>query len=403
MSLFKVAINNMVQRRLRSVLTLVGIIIGIAAIVSIITISQGLENSIESQLNSIGSDILFIRAKGAALSAGLSTDSVLNENDLKEVERTNGVKEVSAYSYNSGQVSFNGITKYFYAAGMPTENDRLPLVKRATTYTLLKGRWFEQGDTNRVMLNYDYSTTKLFDKAVEIGDKITVEGQKFTVIGFFDQIGNSVDDSLVWLPYETYRELYGLGDNHGIILASVTPGENINVVSERISKNLCKHRGLEEGKEDFEVETPSELAAGFDTILSIVNTVVVGLASISLLVGSVGIMNTMFTTVLQRTREIGIMKALGARRKNILTLFMFESGTYGLVGGIIGVITGLAFALFVEAFFAQFLGPRWLLIEINPWFILGALLFSFLLGCISGLVPAIQAAKMDPVDSLRYE
>lgn len=403
MNIYKIALQNMVQRRLRSALTLVGIIIGIAAIVSIITISQGLENSITSQLDSIGSDILFIRPKGSAFAAGLSTGITLSENDFQEIERTSGVNEVSAYGYNSGKITFNDLTKYYFVAGMPTEKDRFPLVKRATTYTLMKGRWFEPGDRNRAILAYDYSTSKLFEKPVEIGDKIKVEGKKYTVIGFLDQIGNSADDSILWLPYDTYKDLYDIGDNYGIILASVNTGESVERVSESITKNLRDFRGLDEGKEDFEVETPSDLAAGFDTILTIVNTVVIGLASISLLVGSVGIMNTMFTTVLQRTKEIGIMKALGARRKDILQLFMLESGVYGLIGGLIGILVGVSFAIFVEIFFAQFLGPRWLLIEIKPWFLLGALIFSFVLGCISGLIPALQAAKMNPVDSLRYE
>ena len=403
MNIYKVAIQNMLQRRLRSALTLIGIVIGIAAIVSIITISQGLENSISDQLDSIGSDIMFIRAKGSAFSAGLTTGVTLSEKDLEEVERTNGVSEVSGYGYNGGKISFNDLTKYYFVAGMPTENDRFPLVKRATTYTIMKGRWFEPGDRNRAIVAYDYSTNKLFDKPVQLGDKIEVEDKKFTVIGFLDQIGNSADDSIIWLPHDTYTDLYDIGDNYGIILAAASKGEDVKTVSARIIDNLRDFRGLDEGKEDFEVETPQDLAAGFDTILTIVNTVVIGLASISLIVGSVGIMNTMFTTVLQRTREIGIMKALGARRKDIMLLFMLESGVYGFIGGLIGILVGVSFALFVETFFAQFLGPRWLLIEIQPWFLLGSLTFSFLLGCISGLIPAVQAAKMNPVDSLRYE
>ena len=159
---------------------------------------------------------------------------------------------------------------------------------------------------------------------------------------------------------------------------------------------------MKAGKEDLEIKTPQQLASSFTTILDIVNIVLIGIAGISLLVGGIGIMNTMYTAVLQRTKEIGVMKALGARNKHILLLFLIESGLYGLGGGIIGALLGIGFAKVVEALFVQFIGPL-LVVEINYGLVSGVLLFSFIIGCLSGIAPAWRASKLNPVESLRYE
>ena len=168
-----------------------------------------------------------------------------------------------------------------------------------------------------------------------------------------------------------------------------------------MKKELRQSRNVEEGKEDFTVQTPGSILAILNNILMVVEGVLVGIAGISLLVGGIGIMNTMYTAVLERTREIGIMKALGARREMILLLFLIESGFLGLIGGIIGVILGFAASKLVEIVAFQIYGT--MLIQANFSFLLmfGMLLFAFLIGAISGVFPAKQAASLQPVDALR--
>ena len=221
--------------------------------------------------------------------------------------------------------------------------------------------------------------------------------------GFLEKIGSPPDDNSAMIPLDVYQDLFDKKDEVGMIVAQIQPGEDIDVVSERIKKELRDSRNLDEGKEDFSIETPGQIASAFADILNIIQIVFIGIAAISLFVGGIGIMNTMFTTVLQRTKEIGILKAIGAKDKDILILVMIESGFYGLGGGIIGVIIGVGFAKIAELIFIRMVGPALLSIEINFILIISTIIFSFIIGCISGVLPALKASKSDPVLNLRYE
>ena len=223
------------------------------------------------------------------------------------------------------------------------------------------------------------------------------------MIGLWERIGSPPDDQSLTIPFDTFSELFGTGEELGLIVVQVEAGNDPNVIAEKITSELRKSRGLKDGKEDFSIQTPEQLAAAFSTILDIVQIVLVGIAAISLLVGGIGIMNTMYTSVLERTREIGILKAVGAQNKHILFLVLVESGLYGLGGGILGVTIGFSIAKIVEYIFIFAVGPAFLSVEFNPSLIFGTLLFSFCVGCISGIAPARRASKLNPVDSLRYE
>ena len=188
-----------------------------------------------------------------------------------------------------------------------------------------------------------------------------------------------------------------------MITVKVKPNEDVNKVADEIEDRLRRDRGQKAGEEDFRVQTSEQLAQTFTTIFSIVQAVFIGIAAISLVVGGIGIMNTMYTAVLERTREIGIMKAVGAKNSDILTLFLVESGILGLVGGAIVVLIGVLLGVGASFIAGQALGTG-LLKAYFPWYlIVGALIFSFVVGCASGVLPALQASKLKPVDALRYE
>lgn len=179
----------------------------------------------------------------------------------------------------------------------------------------------------------------------------------------------------------------------------------MNKVAEDIEKELKKERGekLSEKSQTFDVLTSEQLLNTFGDVLGIVQAVLVGIAAISLLVGGIGIMNTMYTAVIERTREIGTMKAVGAKNSDILMIFLFESGLLGLVGGAIGIGIGIGMGKIAEYMAADALGSN-LFQAAFPWYLIaGALTFSFLIGTISGVLPALQAAKLRPADALRYE
>jgi putative ABC transport system permease protein len=165
---------------------------------------------------------------------------------------------------------------------------------------------------------------------------------------------------------------------------------------------MRRDRDLKEGEENFAVQTSEQLIEVFGSILAIIQIVLVGIAGISLLVGGVGIMNTMYTSVMERTREIGIMKAIGARRRYILALFLIESGLMGAVGGVIGVIFGLMIAFTVE-FIAKTSGFVYLNVQISPWLVLFGVGFAYIVGSVAGILPAIKAIKMQAVDALHFE
>ncbi|PIZ50489.1 ABC transporter permease [Candidatus Woesearchaeota archaeon CG_4_10_14_0_2_um_filter_33_13] len=390
------------RKKVRSWLTLIGVFIGIAAIVSLVTLGQGLENAIDKQFELLGKDKLFISAKGGTFS-GIGSSVKLREKDLDIVKGSSGIKLAAGMGYSNGKYEFNEIVRFNYVSGLPDDPEERALIGEAQTWELSSGRFLRKGDKYKVVLGYEYTQPGLFEKSLELGDKIMIQDQVFKVVGFNKKIGSPPDDKMSMIPLDTFSEIFGTGDELGYIIAQTNSGEDISVVAENVKKDLRKSRHLKEGDEDFNVETPEQLASSFSTILNMVQLVLIGIAAISLLVGGIGIMNTMYTAVLERTKEIGILKALGARNSQVLYLFLVESGLYGLGGGIIGVILGIIFAKITEFIFILIVGPVFLLIEINWLLISGTLLFSFVIGCLSGVSPARRASKLNPVDSLRYE
>jgi len=398
---FKIPWKEIRRRQLRSWLTLIGVFIGIAAIVSLITLGQGLENAITKQFDSLGKDKLFIFPKGGFY--GMGSSQLLNEGDLDLIKKNSGVKVATGLAQSYARFEFNDQINYGFISGISTDPEERALVWDAQTYGLKEGRLLREGDKFKVLLGNDYTLTNLFEKRVELGDKIILQNKEFKVVGFLEKIGSPPDDQAAIIPLDAYTEVFASGDELNFIIAQSAIGEDPFDIAEDIEKELRQDHDVDEGKEDFEIQTPEQFAESFAVILDIVQIVLIGIAGISLLVGGIGIMNTMYTSVLQRTKEIGVMKALGARNNQILYLFIIESGFYGLGGGIIGAAIGIGLAKLTEFAFVQIVGPAFLLIDINWLFVAGVLFFSFVIGCLSGIAPARRASKLNPVDSLRYE
>jgi len=198
------------------------------------------------------------------------------------------------------------------------------------------------------------------------------------------------------------REIYNLDDELSQINVVIQPGFTQEEVQENIENDLRRDRGLQEGDEDFSTNTPQDILDTLTNILGVVQGIVVGLASIALLVGGIGIMNTMYMAINERTQEIGVLKAIGASKKQIRTLFLLESGLIGLIGGIIGVMIGIGIseiAVYTATEFSTVTITR----GYTPSLIFGALTFSTLLGLLSGYLPSRKASNLDPADALRYE
>ncbi len=382
---------------------MLGIFIGIAAVVSLVSLGQGLEEALTATFSDLGSDILVIQAASSGFGPPGSLAAVpLLEDDIKIVERSRGVEFAVGRLLRGVTGELNDRTVQTFAISLPESKEGRDFVLRALNVEVNQGRHLKTGDKFKVVLGNNFlKDNNPFDRPVKVREKILLEGKKFEVIGIMERISAPFGNDAFLIMEDTLRDLVNEQDEVDFINVQVAKGFDNRIVAQNIEKNMRRDRRLDLGEEDFTVETPEQTASTFGSILLIMQALIIGIAMISLFVGGIGIMNTMFTSVLERTREIGIMKAIGAKNKDILTLFMIESGFLGMSGGIVGIIMGIALSKSVEIIGKGLLGTD--LLRANfPWYlILGALIFSFGVGTASGVVPALQAAKLHPVYALR--
>ena len=399
---FKLAWENISHRKVRSWLTIIGIIIGIASVVALVSLGQGVKKVVTDEFAKLGVNKIIIQPV-TGFGIGSSAQK-LTEDDTKIIRNVKGVNEAGGMIIKNGGVESDNQLQYVYVHGLPLDETQR-LIEESLNLEIVQGRNLKSGDRTKALIGINLYNGKTFDKPINIGDRIFVQGREFQVIGVTKPTGDPGNDGAVYIPKETAQELFNAttgGHEESMIIARADSSEDPAVVAENIKKALRRYRNVKEGEEDFTVQTTAELLDSFGVILDALTAIVIGIAGISLFVGGVGIMNTMYTAVLQRTNEIGVMKAIGAKNSHIMNIFLIESGMLGLIGGSIGVILGIGLSKIIEFIGKVFLGTP-LLKAYFPWYlILGALAFAFLVGTLSGLLPARQAAKQSPVESLRY-
>jgi putative ABC transport system permease protein len=401
---FSLAFGNLIHRKLRSWLTMIGIFIGIAAVVALISVGQGLQRAINEQFALIGADKLIVAPKGSGFGPpGAATAGALTEHDLELVERVSGVEAVAGRLFGSAQIEFNDRIHTHFVISIPDEQEGLELIEEIELLKIEDGRFLKTDDKGKVIVGARYAEDTDFGKAVRVGNTVLIKDQPFKVVGVLRKSGDPGLDSGILVPEEDLRALFGNEKGFNNLFVKVRSGADVLQVSADITKAMRRDRGLREGKEDFDIETPEQLLESFNTVLNVVQVVLVGIAAISLLVGGIGIMNTMYTSVLERTKEIGIMKAVGAQKKDILLIMLIESGLLGLMGGLVGVLVGIGLGKGVEYAAFQAFGTSLIQAHVSVELIFGALLFSFVIGTVSGLLPAKKAAELVPVEALRYE
>lgn len=384
LGLSKLAWRNTLRRGKKSWVTVIGVFIGIAAVVSLVSLGQGLEAGITQEFEELGSNQVLITGN-------------LDDSDLETVERVRGV-DMTAGSYTTARtVSFRGEEQRVNVLGANLDN--FDTFFTGLPFTLEEGRQLRGPDRTSTMVTGEMS--ELFERDVEMNDQITLEGDSYRVQGIYSSGNPEFENSMI-LDIDRLRQLEDADDQLTRMVAIIQPGFTQEEVRQNIEQDLRRDRGLQEGEEDFDVTIPQDILDSLTSIIGVVQAIVVGLASIALLVGGIGIMNTMYMAINQRTQEIGVMKAVGASKTEIRTLFLLEAGLIGFIGGVIGVIIGIGIsevAVYTVSEYSSVALDRGYGISL----ILGAVGFSTLLGIISGYLPSRKASKLDPAEALRYE
>ncbi len=418
--IFKLSLNSLTHRGLRSWLTILGIIIGVAAVVAMLSIGTGMTQSVEAQLSGFGADILYINpgyieaeGKSGFFGKGGAPDDednpILTDNDIHTIYNVEGI------------IAVNGVISGFSEVEYLSESVSLTITgidpigwNEISTSELESGRYLNPGDRNSVLIGSSVANN-IFDRSLTANTQIKIDDKTFIIVGILSESGTGGfggDDRTIFMTHDDARDIVENieSNEYSYIEAKIIDMDLVDEIIENVENSLYTMRMITEDTQDFTVTSPTSF---IETITSTVETLsffFIGIAAISLLVGAIGIANTMFMSVLERTRLIGILKSLGSRNSEIMKLFLTESGIIGFMGGLLGVFLGLIIIGFISNISVGFMGAfgksggaSSTAIVVTPELILFALAFATIIGIISGLIPARQAAKLQIVEAMRSE
>lgn len=402
---FNIAVRNIRTRSLRSFLTILGIVIGVFLIISLLSLSEGLKSTINQQLQAMGGEMVMVMpgSDEDLITSMMFGGTKLQKEDIEAIKKAEGVDKVLGFSYTGAVARYKEESKQVAIAGYEPWKEGLDILSIFQGWSLTEGRW--PSKENEILIGSQVAA-EIFSKEVKAGSEITIKGRKFKVAGVLNSLGNKQDDSMVYLDMKAYQDI--TGEKRGtaaFAMVKIEEGVDENAVAQEIKEALRETRKRRSGtdEEDFSVITSEKMGQIAGNILGIIQFVIIGFASIAIIVGGIGITNSMFTSVKERTKEIGIMKAIGAKNSAILLIFLFEAGIIGLIGGIGGTLLGSILAKSIEMY-GQMHPIFYFKASVSVGLIIFGLVFSFIIGCVSGVLPARAAAKLKPVDALRrYE
>jgi len=396
---FKIAIRNLRARRLRSWLTILGIVVGVFLIISLLSLSQGLEQTILQQLKMMGKDVVMVFPGDVSdIMATFAGGMELSSEDLRAIEQTKGVEMVVPMVWKGESMRYQGKTKIVLLYGYPLREAQ-DFLKDDLGWSMEKGEWPTPGKRQIIVGNL---VPKEIFPGMRTETRAYIKGKEFVIKGILKSLGSKQDDSMVGMDLPLFREITGKKKGAQFAFAKISPNSSAEEVAKKIKEKLGQTQKRKIGQEDlsFSVITNEKAGGIAGSILTVIQVVVFAFASIAIVVGGIGIMNTMFTSVRERTREIGIMKAMGAQNTDVLFIFLIEAGVIGLIGGIGGTFLGAVFGKLVETY-GQVHPMFYFKASITPGLLAFGLGFSFGIGCLSGLFPATMAAKLKPVQALR--
>lgn len=404
------AFNMVVHSKVRSWLTILGIVIGVAAVIAIVSLGEGMQEQMTSQMGDLGGDILTLTAghtsgrsmfgprMGPGGEFGSSSQATEEEIviDRSDVQVLKGISNIAlidtnirgnvevSYLGKSGSVSLTGVDQKVWAG--------------ITSNEISEGRMLDSADQNVIVIGGRLAST-YFDQPLGLNKMITIENSAFRVVGILDDSSTSI-----YMPIQMAYQVLEDKENdvYDSVVIKVKDEDRLNETIEAIQAKLMNVRHVTEKTKDFTVTSNQAMSETRASMMSSMTAFLLAIAAVSLVVGSVGIANTMFTSVLEKTKEIGIMKAIGARNSDIMLMFLLNAALIGLVGGIIGIVFGILLSgtmgsLMTDLRFFRAGG----MISLKTVFI--ALGVSVGVGIIAGAIPAYQGSKLKPVDALRYE
>ncbi len=396
--LVKTALSDFKRNKIRTALTALGIMIGVMSVVLLIALGIGLKNYLNEQFESLGANLVIVfpgnlsgSDEGGGLSnfgAGFAGGAKFDEKDYFNLLRIPEADYVVPVFMKSGIIESGGVRKYGYLLGTNEQSFKV------LNLELLTGEFFSRGDVSarskKAVLG-EVIAEKLFkDPKNALGKTIRVSDQRFKVIGVVKKKGDREQDNSAHVPYRVTFGTLNPNKNFFTIYLGTKDEEMVPILKERAKEVLLKRYE----KDDFTVTEQTEILSTVNQIFTIVNSILVAIGSISLLVGGIGIMNIMYATVTERTKEVGIRRAVGATKSDILKQFLTESVLLSVFGGILGLILSAFTVLGIRLFFPA---------AINLFSVIVTLFISSAIGIFFGVFPARRAAQLPPIEAIRYE
>ncbi len=391
--LLSLAIKAIFANKLRSFLTTLGITIGVFAIIVLVSIGSGLQSYITKQISTLGPNIIDVIPGNSLMTAfGPGSSNKLTLQDAVNLKtRLISTAEVSPISQTATNAKYKNILdKNIYVIGTTSNYP-----KTIISMKLAQGNYFTQGQEqsgSRVTVIGYSMYTKFFDKQRAIGKKIFLGNQTYTIVGVAEKTGVTLGvdhDNVAYVPIQAMHSQFGV-DSITEIAVNANSQSLIPIVKKQIKDTLLRRLTAD----DFSIQTGDTLATTISNITNMLSLALGGIAAISLLVGGIGVANIMLVSVTERTKEIGLRKALGAKKNDILKQFLFEAVMLSITGGIIGIILGMLVSVVIAILLVS---------TVTLWSIVLAFGFSVAVGVIFGMAPAIRASKLSPIDALRYE
>lgn len=411
LDILKLSISNLMQRGLRSWLTVLGIIIGVAAVVAIVSVGEGMKATVSVQLQRFGVDTVTItpgysRAMGAG-AFGMGGQGLLSGNLTQNDEKI--IQTIPNVAYVNGIVSGRTDVSYLdEKANINVEGINTVVWRYIVSADISAGRYLTQGDAYVAVIGSNIANS-LFKQQILLNRQMFINGQAFIVVGILQPSTVVREDSTIYIPRDVaWSIIPNVNKNQFTsIVVRASPNSNLTALSGDIETVLLTSHRISKDKKDFSITTTQAMQERMSQVTQTMTVFLSAIAVVSLIVGGIGIANTMFMSVMERTRQIGILKALGTTNWEVMKLFLVESGLLGLVGGAFGVLFGVIVSDMITKAGIRLIGipggGRATTTLVAPELILFALAFSIIIGIISGVFPAKRAAELQPVEALRYE